>query len=80
MERRNCFVAFVLLCVTIVTNPIFAEDWLPDPNLRMAIRETLREEIGLPDHTPLTKEHLKHFTHLDVENNNISDLTGLEHA
>ena len=80
MKRRNYFVAFVLLIVMLVTNPLFAEDWLPDPNLRMAIRETLREEIGLPDHTPLTKEHLKHLANLDVENSNISDLTGLEHA
>ena len=80
MKRRNYFVVFVFLSIMLVTSPLFAEDWLPDPNLRMAIRETLRAETGLPDHTPLTKEHLKHFTHLDVENNNISDLTGLEHA
>lgn len=80
MKIRNCFVAFVLLSVTIVTNPISAEDWLPDPNLRTAIRESLRAEIGLPDHTPLTKAHLEHLTHLDVRNSGISDLTGLEHA
>jgi len=80
MKIRKYLLVFVFLSVTIVTNPLFAEDWLPDPNLRTAIRETLRAEIGLPDHTPITKGHLKHFTHLDVENNNISDLTGLEHA
>ena len=80
MKIRNYFVAFVLLSVTLVINPIFAEDWLPDPNLRMAIRETLRAEIGLPDHTPLTKEHLKHLTSLEVWNGGINDLTGLEHA
>ena len=80
MKIRNYFWAFVLLSIMLVTNPLSAEDWLPDPNLRMAIRETLRAEIGLPDHTPLTKEHLKHLTHLDVRNNGISDLIGLEHA
>ena len=80
MKIRNCLLAFAFFTVTIINSPLFAEDWLPDPNLRMAIRETLREEIGLPDHTPLTKEHLKHLANLDVENSGISDLTGLEHA
>ena len=61
MKIRKYLSAFVLLSFTLVTCPLFAEDWLPDPNLRMAIRETLREKIGLADHTPLTKEHLKHL-------------------
>ena len=80
MKIRNCFVAFVLISVTIINSPLFAEDWLPDPNLRMAIRETLREEIGLHDHTPLTKEHLKHLANLEADNSGINDLTGLEYA
>ena len=80
MKIRTYFLTFVLLSFTLVISPLFAEDWLPDPNLRIAIRETLREEIGLPDHTLLTKEHLKHLANLDVRNSNISDLTGLEHA
>ena len=80
MKIRNCFVAFVLISVTIINSPLFAEDWLPDPNLRLAIRETLREEIGLHDHTPLTKEHLKHLANLEADNSGINDLTGLEYA
>ena len=80
MKIRTYFSTFVLLSFTLVTSPLFAEDWLPDPNLRMAIRETLREEIGLPDHTPLMKEHLKHLANLEGRNSNISDLTGLEYA
>ena len=80
MKRRNCFVVFVLLSIMLVTSPLFAENWLPDPNLRIALKETLRAEIGLPDHTPLTKEHLKHLAHLEAENSGINDLTGLEHA
>ena len=80
MKIRKCLSAFVLLSFTLVTCPLFAEDWLPDPNLRLAIRETLREEIGIPDHTLLTKGHLKHLANLAVRNSNISDLTGLEHA
>ena len=80
MKIRNCFVAFVMFTVMLVTSPLFAEDWLPDPNLRMAIREVLREEIGLPNHTPLTKAHLEHLTSLEAWNGGINDLTGLEHA
>ena len=80
MKIRKYLLAFVFLSVTIVTNPLFAEVWIPDPNLRMAIRKTLRAEIGLPDHTPLTKEHLKHLSHLEALNRGISDLTGLEHV
>ena len=80
MTIRKYLLAFVLLSIMLVTSPLFAEDWLPDPNLRMAIRKTLRAEIGLPDHTLLTEEHLKHLANLEVRNSNISDLTGLEHA
>ena len=81
MKIRNCFLAFVLLSVTIINNPLFAEDWLPDPNLRMTVRAALREEIGLPDDTPLVKEHLRLLTHLEVpEGSEVNDLTGLEYA
>ncbi len=80
MKIRNCLLSFAFFAVTIINSPLFAEVWIPDPNLRMAIRKTLRAEIGLPDHTPLTEEHLKYLSHLDVRNSNISDLTGLEHA
>ena len=80
MKIRKYLWAFVSLTLTIVNGNTSAEDWLPDPNLRMAIRETLREEIGLPNHTPLTKEHLKHLTGLEAWNSGINDLTGLEHA
>ena len=80
MKIRKYLWAFVLLTLTIVNRNTSAEDWLPDPNLRMAIRETLREEIGLPDHTPLAKEHLKHLTSLEAWNGNISNISGLEYA
>ena len=81
MKIRNCLLAFAFFTVTIINSPLFAEVWIPDPNLRMAIRKTLRAEIGLPDHTPLTKEHLRLLTYLGVpEGNQVKDLTGLEHA
>ena len=81
MKIRNCFLAFVLISVTLVTRPLFAEDWLPDPNLQMTVRAALREEIGLPDNMPLVKEHLRLLTHLEVpEGSEVNDLTGLEYA
>ena len=81
MKIRTYFSTFVLLSFTLVTSPLFAEDWLPDPNLRMAIRETLQAEIGLPDDTPLKKEHLRVLTRLSVfEGSQVNNLTGLEHA
>ena len=77
MKMRKCLLAFVLLSVMLVTCPLFAEDWLPDPNLRLAIRA----EIGLPDDTPLRKEHLRLLTYLGVpEGSQVNNLTGLEHA
>ena len=81
MKIKNYFVVFVLLSVMVVNSPLFAEDWLPDSNLRMAIRAVLREKIDLPDDTPLKKEHLRLLTYLDVpEGSEVNDLTGLEHA
>ncbi len=81
MKIKNYLLAFVLLGVPLVTRPLLAEDWLPDPNLRLAIRETLRSEIGLPDNTPLKKEHLRLLTRLSVPGDSkVNNLTGLEHA
>lgn len=80
MKIRKYLLAFILLTLTVVNSNFSAEDWLPDPNLRMVIREALREKIGLPDHIPITKEHLKHLTGLEARNSGINDLTGLEHA
>ena len=54
--------------------------WMPDPNLRAIVEQTL-QEIGLPDDTPLTKEHLRSLTYLGVpEGSQVNNLTGLEHA
>ena len=81
MKIKKCLLAFVLLGVTLVTRPLFAEDWLPDPNLRLAVRAALREKMDLPDNTPLRKEHLRLLTRLSVpEGSEVKDLTGLEYA
>ena len=55
------------LCVFVVfgiaNGVMFAQvEWMPDPNLRQAVRGTL----GLPDETPLTQAEMQQLTRLDV--------------
>ena len=51
--------------------------WMPDPALRQAIRE----KLGIPADLPLTRAYLQqHLTSLDVRYKGIVDLIGLEHA
>ncbi len=52
------------------------DEWMPDPNLRQAVREALE----LPDGTPLTQPIINQLTELNAANSQITDLTGLEHA
>ena len=65
------------LCVFVVCSvaPVQA-DWMPDPNLRQAVREAL----NLPDDTPLTQLVMNQLIGLDADDSQITDLTGLEHA
>ena len=53
-----------------------AEDWMPDPALREAVRETLELPVGVP----LTKDHMQDLDIFIAEGRRISDLTGLEFA
>lgn len=58
-----------------------AEEWMPDPNLRKAVRESLIQQgIGVPENTPLTPESITRMWGLDSRSMNIINLTGLEHA
>ena len=60
----------------------YAEDvqeshWMPDP----ALREAVREKLGIPADQPLTQEYVQeHLTNLEARHKGIVDLTGLEHA
>ena len=54
----------------------FAETWMPDPALRIAVRG----EIGLLPDVPLTKEKMRSVGYIDIAGKGISDLTGLEFA
>ena len=61
---------------TTVDTQESASKWMPDVNLRTAVIEA----IELPDSAPLREEHLKWLSLLKVQNSEIGDLTGLEHA
>ena len=51
--------------------------WMPDANLR----EAIRQKLDIPEDVPLTQAYLQqHLTSLDVRYKGIVDLTGLEHA
>ena len=60
--------------------PVPPEDtqthWMPDPALRAAIRE----ELGLPETAPLTKDDIQGLEHLNAEGRGIADIKGLEFA
>ena len=61
-------------------NPIFDANSpvveIPDPNLRAAIRKTLK----LSDGVPVNRAFMRQLTSLDAENSQITYLTGLEFA
>ena len=52
------------------------EDWMPDANLRAAIRETL----GLPEDAKFTKVDMLKLEYLDFWRLGIRDLTSMEQA
>ena len=53
-----------------------AEEWMPDANLRQAVREAL----ALPADEPLTQEKMQGLDFLDAHGRDIMDITGLEFA
>ncbi len=59
-----------------VEPPLDASVWMPDENLRRAVRE----EFGIRDDTELTQARMTHLTSIGFRNNQISDITGLEYA
>ena len=74
------FLFLSVIGILVYNTSVYAEneeDWMPDP----ALREAVREKLGIPADTPLTPAYVQlHLTSLDVINKGIFDLTGLEHA
>ena len=52
------------------------ETWMPDPNLRAAVREALE----IPEDVPLTQSDMERLTALSAEYRQIRSLGGLEYA
>ena len=68
---------FLIVLWLFATTTVHAQDWMPDP----ALREAVREKLGIPADSPLTQAHVQlHLTTLDAREKEIVDLTGLAHA
>ena len=84
--RINGFISIVMLIGLLlitslgdITHAENEEDWMPDENLRQAIRERLE----IPDGTPMLPEDMTELYGLVLEHDlehNIDSLRGLEHA
>ena len=59
-----------------ITATISEADWMPDANLRAAVRSA----IGLQQSESLTQKALEELTTLNSDQRNIQNLIGLEHA
>ena len=67
------------LCLTFLIVSATADaqnDWMPDPNLREAVRESLH----LSEAQPLTQQMMRRLTQVDAPDRIIKDLKGLELA
>ena len=70
-------IALHLLFYTVLCSPVFAQVVeIPDPNLRASIVDAL----GIPRGSPITQEDMNRLTDLDVQDQGIANLTGLEFA
>ena len=77
--RFFSFSCFLLLSVAaaLLSPPASAQVVeIPDSNLRAA----LREELKLPDGTPITQQEMLRLTRLEAGKRGITNLTGLEYA
>ena len=73
---RYCLCVFIVLSFCYIASAEDAEEWIPDANLRQAVRDQLK----LPVDIPLTQLEMKRLTGLEAYNRQITDLSGLEHA
>ena len=82
MKRfSTLFTILLILSISIyvghVQNAVAAEaDWMPDANLRAAVRE----DLGLANNEVLTQAKMLDLTSLHAPQEQISNLTGLEYA
>ena len=63
--------------VTLTTDIIaLAPNWMPDPNLRVAVRK----QLGLNEGEDFTQQQVRTLTTLEADMHDISNLKGLEHV
>ena len=74
MKHICMVITFLWMFATIV--PAQEDHWMPDPNLRAAVRE----KLGLSDEMPLTKDNIERLTHLEAQHRGIRSIQGLEFA
>ena len=74
MKRFSLVIVIFFSCVLNISAESI--DWMPDPALREAVRETLELPVG----GPLTKDDMRDLDIFIAEGRWISDLTGLEFA
>ena len=74
--KRFCVLLSILAILNMGVSIADAQRWIPDTNLRTAVRETL----DLADGDRLTKAAMRDLTELSAPSSEISDLTGLEFA
>ena len=67
---------FLITILFVVIHIVYAQEthWMPDPALRQAVRE----EMGVPAGVPVGPEDIAKVVRLNVESMDIVDLTGLE--
>ena len=76
MNFRQKITLSLLLYITLCL-PLFAQVVdIPDPNLRVAIRDALNLATG----TPITQADIRQLTKLEARGEQIKDLSGLQHA
>ena len=70
-----CLYVVIVLGIATGVTPV-QEEWMPDPNLRQAVRK----KLGIPDNIPLIPQDMRRLYDLVSINEGIENLQGLEHA
>ena len=76
MNFRQKITLYLLLSIVLGSVAFAQVVDIPDPNLHAGIADAL----GIPRGTPITQEDMNRLTDLDVQNQGIANLTGLEFA
>ena len=74
--RRYGYVFVVLIALMGCVPVAFAQDWMPDANLRVAVRE----DLGLAADAELTQAKMADLINLHESKAGITNITGIEHA